>query len=174
MRRPPKQPIKPLAPGSDVEEGVTPEHERLVGQVIIAWGKLEAALDNIIWSIFKLKIEYGRIITNRLDVTGKCQMLRSLAPLALSDPDAADLIEVITDIESWKDARNMIAHGMWGTAVPSGHPVVLSLRPKHAPTSVVGETFPAEKMAHIAFAIDSLKDDLRRFYRPQTQPQEQP
>jgi hypothetical protein len=52
-------------------------------------------------------------------------------------------------IEERQADRNFIAHGTWGTLMPDGVPMALSLRPKSAPGEVVAESFTDKRMNEI-------------------------
>ena len=50
-------------------------HERFVGRVVTEWAKLEALLNDLIWTMTGLKIEDGRLLTERQDASRLIAMI---------------------------------------------------------------------------------------------------
>jgi hypothetical protein len=66
-------------------------HERLIGRIVVAWSKLEGAMEDLIWQLLGIGIEQGRVITSRLDAVTKIRMIRALAEPALTEPQWINL-----------------------------------------------------------------------------------
>lgn len=131
--------------------------ERWIGRVVVEFSKLEASLDDLIWCFFDLPMEYGRIITTRMDATAKVVMLRNLSDLAF-DPLLQDYMKEVLDlVEIVREHRNLIVHGTWGRLLPDRTPIAMSLRIKDKPSTVVSETFPPERMKAIWIGIQNTK-----------------
>src|SRR5690348_13219398 len=76
--RPEKPPIIPMRADQYTRPLVSMWHERLSGRVIIAWSRLDACLQGLIWTFLNLSMSDGKIITSRLDAGLMIQMLRAL------------------------------------------------------------------------------------------------
>jgi hypothetical protein len=158
---PPKPPYKELRPDHEPVFGVSMQHERLVGRVIIEWSRLENVLNDVIWRFLNLSFEDGRAITGRDDATTKISLLRIIAPRHLANDDKLEALLVILDaIDSLRDDRNFIVHGAWGRIEPEGTPLAMSLRAKSKPDQVTGETFPASRMYLIIENITKMRQML--------------
>ncbi len=157
VKRPQKPSIQPPVPGDYGDPTIPMSQERWIGRIVAEWAKLEATLDDLIWQFLNLPIEYGRIITARMDATAKIAMLRALSNLAL-DPLLQDYLkEYIDTVDILREDRNFIVHGTWGRTIRDRTPIALSLRPKDTPSTVVSETFPPERMKAIWIDIVATK-----------------
>jgi hypothetical protein len=126
----------------------------MIGKIMVAWAKLEAALQAAIWEFLGLHEEEGRLLTGRLDARPKIEMLGPLSEKFLPDgPFANALFEALGRIGELAEDRNFIAHGVWATLKPEDVPIATSLRPKSIPNRVVAETFPQERMDSILHDI---------------------
>jgi hypothetical protein len=164
VKRPQKPPIKPAVPGMAVNHTISMSQERLIGRIVVEWSKLEGAMDDLIWHFFDLPMEFGRVITTKMDATTKIATLRTLNTLVFQTPLQESLKEILDMIDILREDRNLIVHGTWGRSVPEGTPFVLSLRIKDTPSTVVSVTFPAERMRAIYLNIVSLKWKVVEFH----------
>jgi hypothetical protein len=156
--RPPKPPFLSFADHHTVDPIISDAHKILMGTVIERWSKLEAVMDDLIWSMLKLQFETGRTITNRFDAAGKIKLIRQIAPFTLTEAHHHRLAPIIDQADFRREDRNFIAHGSWGTLMPDRIPICSSLRPTaRNPDEVVAETFPATRMREIADELESLK-----------------
>jgi hypothetical protein len=147
--------------GRRIDPGVTLFHERLVGRMVIAWGLLEAAMQDCIWHILKVPMGDGRIITARRDAKTKLEWLRSFSKKHFEGEPLELLTKTLDLIELRQDDRNFIMHGVWGTLMPDNEPSAASFRAKSAPDEVISETFSEARMRQIINDIHSAKDDIR-------------
>jgi hypothetical protein len=156
--RPPKPPFLPLEDHHTVNPIISDAHKILIGSVVERWSKLEAVMDDLIWSMLKLQFETGKVITNRLDASGKIKLIRQIASFTLTEDQQHRLSPIIDRIDFRREDRNFIAHGSWGTLMPEHVPICSSLRPTaRNPDEVVAETFTDGRMREIADEIESLK-----------------
>ena len=166
--RPQKPPVLPVNPDQKVEPTVSMQYERLIGRVIVAWSKLEACMDDFIWSLLGVEIEQGRVMTARVDAVGKIRMLRELGQLELPEKLFHQLSPTLDEIDVLRDDRNFIAHGSWGRMGPYMAHVAVSLRPKPlAPDELVSETFSEKRMRGIIDGIERTKRTLIELQREQ-------
>jgi hypothetical protein len=163
VKRPEKPPIQPAREDDGFRTAVAMKHEKLIGRFVVAWSKLENAIDDLIWHLLDLPVEYGRVITTRLDATGKIRILKALGDLTYTESERSALNETIGKIELLKDDRNFIIHGTWGTSKLDNEPLALSLRPKSDPSKIIGETFPEARMREILDATEARKAELIAF-----------
>jgi hypothetical protein len=156
-----KPPFITLEPGQHVEAHVSLVHQQLIGGVIVAWSKLESAIQDTIWHFLDLGTEHGRIVTSRNDVEDNLIMLRLLGKRHLKSANQEDFSKILNVIKSLQEDRNFIAHGTWGTLAPHGIPVVMSLR-KSAddPEKVLTESFPTTRMRTIIDRINGANKSL--------------
>lgn len=136
--------------------------ERWIGRVAVEWAKLEATLEDLTWQFLGLPLELGRNVTPRLSVETKTAILRAVAQVCY-DFNSTDYLlwsylkEIIDQFDLLKEDRNLIIHGTWGRSHPELTPIVLSLKVKNTPSTVVAETFPANRMLAMADAILAVK-----------------
>lgn len=85
-----------------------------LGDLIINFGRLELALDLLIWWAAHLpNVHTGRTMTARLDVRPKCEMaLALLSELSDSTPYES-FKQLNTEIGQLRKFRNDIIHGWW-------------------------------------------------------------
>jgi hypothetical protein len=156
--RPQKPPVLPSDPNQRVEPTITMQFERLIGRAVVAWSKLEACMEDFIWSLLNIPIEQGRVITLRTDTVGKIRMLRRLGEMALTESLFHRLSPALDEIDVMRDDRNSIVHGTWGRRGEDMMHINLSLRPQGlAQDDVVSQTFSEERMRAMIDATDRLK-----------------
>jgi hypothetical protein len=166
IKKPQKLPPVPLAENATINPTISEEQERLIGKAIVAWSKLENAMQDVIWAFLGLEMNDGRVVTGRLDAIFKMNMLEGLAPSRLDEAELDNFLKVIDTMRFLYGERNIIAHGSWGTLEPDGIPIAASLKfvvdtSKGAkPSDVICEHFPKERMngiiGGIYFMIDAL------------------
>ena len=78
MAKPQKPPIQPRRPDQYPLSDVSVERRQLIGLVVLNWSKLEADIDAAIWAFWGLNIDTGRVLTTRLNIDLKIDLLRSL------------------------------------------------------------------------------------------------
>jgi hypothetical protein len=163
--RPQKPPVLPADPNQEFDYTVSLQYERMIGRAIIAWSKLEASMEDLIWSLLNVEIEQGRVVTARVDAVGKIRILRELGQLVLPESMFHRLSPTLDEIDVLRDHRNFIAHGSWGRARYDGDwvHVCVSLRPKGpTPDVVVSESFSEKRMRAIIDGIERTKWTLIR------------
>jgi len=156
-----KPPIQPRRPDQYPLSDVSIEQQQLIGLVVLNWSKLEADIDAAIWAFWGLNIDAGRIITTPLNIDLKLDLLRSLVITYLKDASLNDVLQCIEYISGYKEDRNFIVHGTWGTLMPDNVPVCGSIRPKAPPGEIISETFPKERMLNIINGILEAKNNIR-------------
>jgi hypothetical protein len=154
--KPQKPPFQPLRPEQTTIGRVGMAHERFVGRVVTEWAKLEALLNDLIWTMTGLKIEDGRLLTERQDASRLIAILRGLSERYLIDEGTPSprsrFLDALDIIDQLREDRNLIIHGAWGEV--DGIPILLSLRAKpDAPANIAGETYPPSRMVKIAVDI---------------------
>jgi hypothetical protein len=127
--RPKKSPVLPPRENDQLILTIGMAHEKLIGRVAVSWSRLEGAMEDLIWHLLGLKIGLGRIVTSRMDATGKIRMLREVGELTLTEYQWHKLSPIIDRIDVLREERNTIIHGTWGRN-SQGVPIALSFRPK--------------------------------------------
>ncbi|MFZ5930079.1 MAG: hypothetical protein ACOY15_02570 [Pseudomonadota bacterium] len=156
-----KPPIQALKSGQHIELTISDEHFRLIGQVVVSWSRLEAALEDCIWCFLNLEEDDGRIITRRLDAEAKIQLLRQFAPRRKFDEKGlSDFNDLLNLIGEFKDNRNFICHGVWGTLMPDNIPIALSQKPKADDGVVISEDFPRDRMEALIGLIQYARERI--------------
>ena len=81
---------------------------------IINFGRIEVAIDQLIWRAAHIDDTYtGRLMISRLDIRPKCEMAIKLLA-GLSDLTAYNAFKKLNkDIEALTKRRNAIVHGWW-------------------------------------------------------------
>ena len=176
---PEKPPVQKLRPDQYHEPDVSDDQLHRIGQVIVLWSKLEAAMEDTIWMLLNLDEEDGKIVTKRLSADAKVQLLRAIGSRHISDKAHLDKFnKTMKYVDELKDARNFIAHGVWATLMPDNIPIALSLKPKSEIGEVISETFSTDRMEGIAGGIrlmlQRLVDLPEQLGKPRRVPHESP
>jgi hypothetical protein len=148
-KRPAKIPRVSMPPGQTVIPEIDAVQEALIGRAVVEWSRLEASLDDLIWTLTGLSFEDGRVLTSRADAKTKISMLHVFAPRYLDDPALTAIEEALVLANSLRDDRNFIMHGSWGTIMPMNEPTALSLRAVSDPGEVTSESFSRDRMVGI-------------------------
>lgn len=158
---PEKPPAQKPRPDQYHNPDVSDEQTHRIGQVIVLWSKLEAAMEDAIWMLLNLNEEDGKAVTKRLGADAKVQLLRGIGPRHIPNKAlVAKFNETLNYVDELKECRNFIAHGVWGTLMPDDIPVALSLKPKSDVGEVISETFSQQRMEGILEGIQLM---LQRF-----------
>jgi hypothetical protein len=136
------------------------QQQRLIGRVIVIWGRLEGAIQTVIWDFLRIDMEEGRIVTARNDVDANINMLQSLGKRHLPVARQQQFKDLIKKVRDCQEDRNFIAHGQWGTGDPGDEPAAASIRKKTDPEHVLTESFPASRMHQIVRNIQDVLTDL--------------
>jgi hypothetical protein len=158
--RPTKPPMLPPRENDQLNLTIGLIHEKLIGRVVMEWSRIEEVMGEFIWFLLKLEVDYGRVVTTRLDATIKIKMLRELGELRLRETHFHELSQILDHIDILRDDRNFIVHGIWGRNLQS-IPIALSLRPKPlAPGLIVSEEFSGKRMRDIVHGIETARLQL--------------
>jgi hypothetical protein len=157
VKREQKPPFSPRPKGYQFTPRVDLQHERLVGRVVIAWAKLEAAMHDTFWLFLGLDIQDGRVVSVRFDAHALRIALRKLAETCIPEEGKRlDFLDRLTKVEDRRVDRNFIVHGNWGMFGDPNNPMrgLVPLAMSHKPdapdpTEVVSETFPTGRMYSI-------------------------
>ncbi len=176
---PEKPPVQKLRPDQYHNPDISDEQTRRIGQVIVLWSKLEAAMEDTIWMLLNLNEEDGKVVTKRLSADAKVQLLRVIGPRHISDRTLVAMFnETLNYVDELKEGRNFIVHGVWGTLMPDDIPVALSLKPKSDVGEVISETFSVERMEGISEGIQLMLQRLvdlpEQLGKPRRVPRELP
>jgi hypothetical protein len=158
--RPEKPVPKPLGRHQSAAPNVGPVTKRLIGQVIVEWANLEAALDDMIWHILELADDDGKALTKRCDAATKIAIINDIAPRHLDANPLEALQDTLGHINAVREDRNLIVHSVWGMLRPNNVPIAMALRPKSGPNEVMSETFPHERLRQIASDTKTAKNAL--------------
>ena len=176
---PEKPPVQNLRPDQYLNPDISDEQTRRIGQVIVLWSKLEAAMEDTIWMFLDVDLDDGKVITKRLSTDAKVQLLRGIGSRQISDKALLDKFnETMKYVDELKEGRNFIAHGVWATLMPDDIPVALSLKPKSDVGEVISETFSVERMEGISEGIQLMLQRLvdlpEQLGKPRRVPREPP
>lgn len=156
-----KPPIQDRRPDQVFYSRVPLYQERLIGRAVVAWSRLEAAMQDTIWKFLDIPIEQGRLLTARHAPESLILILRTLGRASLSVDKANQFDRVLDLIDIYREDRNFIVHGEWGILSPDWIPTAKSLRPKSPkPDELVSETFSPERMYNLIKAMDEAVNAL--------------
>jgi hypothetical protein len=88
------------------------EHLAVVGKIFLNWSMLEFVLTRIISLLLNVDHKTGRIITRTMNCAEKIKKIKKLA-MHKQIENLTNLIEIIEKINSAREKRNDIAHGIW-------------------------------------------------------------
>ena len=156
-----KPPIQPLRADQWPHFDVSVEQQQLIGLLVLNWSKLETDIDGAIWAFLELEMDQGRLITTKLNTDVNIELLRAQVNTYCAGDLLDDILQVIDFIGVYKEDRNFVVHGSWGTLKPDNVPVCESIRPKAPPGEVISETFPNERLLNIIIGLLEAKQNLR-------------
>ena len=92
---------------------------RGIGQVVAEWAVLEGELEELIRLLMDIRVEFGRIIVNRMNAKTRAATVQYLIQLhVLDDKLTRQHLETFTKLAKKIDAlqtkRDILAHGLWG------------------------------------------------------------
>jgi hypothetical protein len=154
---------------AEVRQEISGPQELLVGRFVVAWSRLDHSIDEVIWSLLLFPVE-DRIITAKLDLTHKLNLLRGLAQRRLNSADFAAFTDIFKRINDLNEFRVLIVHGLWITI--KDIPAVQSMRGK-LPTEaesneVVTTEMPRDLMEglirNVIILVNYLIDCRKAFY----------
>jgi hypothetical protein len=90
----------------------SPQTYEQIGRLSSAWSYLEAVTDQTIWGILHLDDRLGPLITSRLDMRGRWDLILEWAPRKHSAGDVKELRDINIDIRTVNVDRNIIVHGI--------------------------------------------------------------
>jgi hypothetical protein len=158
--RPQKPPLVPRDPNLRMTPTVTLQFERLIGRMVISWSKLEASMEDFIWSLLNIEIEKGRVMTARVDAVGKIRMLRELGKQEMPEEMFHRLSPTLDEVDVLRESRNFYVHGTWGRQqidLTMIH-MCMSLRFKPlTPDEVVAESVPEIRITKLIDDIERVK-----------------
>jgi hypothetical protein len=77
-------------------------------------------------------------------------ILRKLGKLQFTGTNLEDFFrDLLNEVEDLYADRCFVAHGTWGTLMPEGIPIAMSLRERAERGEIISETFPSERMLKI-------------------------
>ena len=152
-----KPPIRKIPQGQKPRPGISLQQERFIGRVCVAWGALEATMQDVIWHLLDVPIDDGRIITAGADATRKIQWIDAFTKKHLKGEQLESIKAIVSKIGELRLDRNFIIHGTWATGF-WGDPISCSVKEKSPdPTEVVAESFPEWRMREIWEGINESK-----------------
>jgi hypothetical protein len=100
-----------------------------IGRAIIAWNKLEIAMEEAIWRAYGMTANAGaqvgppgKIVTSFLGFKQKLSIIRSLVAEVLGAAKLKSLKDLFSDLTDLEIDRNVISHGHWFAFNPKGDP----------------------------------------------------
>jgi hypothetical protein len=83
-----------------------------IGRLCAAWSMLELRTEQTIWGILEVEDKIGPIITSRLDMRGRWQLILEWAPRKHSLTEVQELRTIDADVATVNVDRNIIVHGL--------------------------------------------------------------
>ena len=126
------------------------EFKIALANFIINFGRIEAAIDRLIWWAAHIDDIYtGRLLISRLDIRPKCEMALKLLD-GLSDLTTYNAFKSLNkDIEILTKRRNAIVHGWWIAVGQTA--VAMSTKPGSEPGAVMeGKPFTLDELVQEA------------------------
>jgi hypothetical protein len=90
----------------------TPETLIAIGKVCGAWSYLEAVTEQALWGILDAEEKLGPIISWRLDMRSRWQLILDHAPKKHDTEEMKELRAINKDLATITRDRNIIAHGL--------------------------------------------------------------
>jgi hypothetical protein len=154
-------PQNPLLPTQNVSPNVGMAQHCLIGEVAVAWAKLEHNINDLIWTTSGKDLASGRGLTEELMITKLLAELQKASDSRLKGDkfknERRSVMNIIKYINATKHERNLVIHGSWGEI--DGTPVVGSLRTDTPDPSLMTFThFQPDDMREVAqYAINAIK-----------------
>jgi hypothetical protein len=90
----------------------SPQTYEEVGRLCAAWSYLELVTEQTIWGVLEVDHKIGPIITYKLDMRGRWELLKEWAPRKHTAADCKELQVISTDVMKVNIDRNIIVHGI--------------------------------------------------------------
>lgn len=107
----------------------SPETKQEIGTLCMAWAFLESVTETTLWGVVDATEKLGPLITSRLDMRSRWQMILEYAPVKHDTKAVAELKGINKDLVPITRDRNIIVHGLVHAHV---------IRP---PDSIYGDSF---------------------------------
>ena len=145
------------------------EFKIALADLIINFGRIEVALDRLVWWAADLaNPRIGRILTGRLDIRPKCEIVVALLGDLYDEEPLTKFKPIASKIESVTRFRNNVIHGSW--IVIGDLAVSMSARPKGFMSgSIEGTPFELNQLIQCAHEAKEIEESLRSLLR-QTPP----
>src|SRR5262249_50804280 len=98
--------------GADLSMEPTPKTMEEIGRLCGAWSYLEVLTEQTLWGILDADEKLGPVITWRLDMRSRWQLILEHAPKKHDSKDIDELRAINKDLATVTRDRNIIAHGL--------------------------------------------------------------
>jgi len=135
-------------------------HFRRIGEVVVMWGRLENALNDLVWTIQGKTLETGRTSTQDLQISPLLVALQNAMQDHLRGdklkPERKAVLNLIAFVTETKADRNLVVHGTWASY--AGTAMVGSLRADTPyPDRVTYESVTNDRLNEIAnYAVQAI------------------
>jgi hypothetical protein len=140
-----------------LSKGIRDDVKIAIADAILAFSEMEVAAEAFIWTLTGLNVDDGRILT-RLDASQKFEIAKIFSERygVLAPAQPAGKITMWNAMRDLAEARNKIAHGLWGT-LDLTTPICMSLRFKSDLGQVVSESFGIPRLEAITRQSNQIK-----------------
>ena len=148
----------------DLVTKIPDDFKLALADFIINFGRLELALDLLIWWAAHLpNVHTGRTMTARLDVRPKCEMALALLSELCDSSPYESFKNLNTEINRLTKFRNATIHGWWQTFGKTA--VVMSTRGKQEEPAALmsGEPFEVSDLIAAAAKASEIEKSIRAF-----------
>ena len=94
------------------------ELQQGIGDICVTWAGFEHQTELLLWQLLELSEDDGKLVTTKLDIRPRLEMLAALADRKIENTEAkerlAKALEIVTQVQP---DRNLIVHGQWGLDV---------------------------------------------------------
>jgi hypothetical protein len=98
---------------------MTREELTAVGEIVVIWGQIEVAVQHLIWGYCGLTTHKGMVVTGRLMLQAKRELLLLLVQHYEKHPSRRESLErALKEMDTLQPRRNSIVHGLWMLAAP--------------------------------------------------------
>ncbi len=108
-------------------ESIPQRYYKPIGEITARFGYTDLYLQVLIWHFLKINhVKQARMLTFRLDVSRKIEMLKIIAKKwAGSEPLRNRINDLTAEANYIRGQRNNLVHGVWGYKPPKTHAYIL-------------------------------------------------
>jgi hypothetical protein len=142
---------------------LSPEIYTAIGEVVVAWSKLESILLSGIAMLLKTEDANAVAMASNMNISAQLDSALTLCHMVVAEPKRGALIGCLTTMKTMNTERNKIVHGMWQQTNKKHIAVCTTARAYGAPTEETQLRTP-RSLANFTKQVRGVASDLAQAY----------